>query len=130
MTRETPTLHEAIERRLRQYKLLGWRPSRRRQIEVSGNEATLVLGWLYSDGKSQRPSNVNDPIIAGEYTVTVDTTNLPKGVTVEMWSALADTHDAIRVPTEREVRDAAALLGCRYVDRGIAKDRTIYWMVK
>jgi hypothetical protein len=124
------TLREAVERRLASHKPLGWVPSRRRQVEIREDVAILTLGWVASDGQAMIETLPDDPTLAQDWMITVDTSDLPEGVSVRSWSALPDTIDYIAIPTEDEIKAAAAMLGCRFVDRGETSDRIIYWMVK
>lgn len=125
-----PTLKEAVERRLSSYKPLGWTPSRRRQVEIRDGGAVLTLGWVTSDGQAMIETLPEDPTLVRDHTITVDTSNLPEGVSVHSWSALPETVDYIQIPTEDEIKSVAAMLGCRYVDRGVTSDRVVYWLVK
>jgi hypothetical protein len=105
------TLAEAIDMRLRQAALVGWRVSARRQIVVAEASATLILGWL-----GDLPLS------------TADTDDLPSGVTAREWDAPPDSEDRIDVPDEAAILAAAKRLRSSYVARGDAADCTIYWM--
>lgn len=114
------TLREAIEMRLRQARLVGWRLSKRRQVELVAGHATLTLGWLDDRGLHE----------AGPDTRDLDLTDMPEGVTALEWSSLPDTRDLIEIPSAEEIKAAATALGCRHVDRGDRSDgAVIYWMV-
>jgi hypothetical protein len=125
------TLSEAIDRRLKQYKPLGWTPNRRRQIEVHDGLAVLTLGWLAADGSPGIWNNPDDKTLIRDKMVSVDIENRPEGVSAPSWSALQDTIDYIVVPSDEDVRAAAQSLNCRHVDKGESVDgTTIYWLVK
>lgn len=115
------TLQEAIDYRLRQAKLTGWRLSRRRHIEIEADgTCRLRLGWL--DNTELRKADADEP--------DIDTTGL-ESVTAYIYSPPPDTVDVIEpAPTESDIQQAAADLGCRYLDRGKEQGRTVYWMIK
>jgi hypothetical protein len=119
------TLSEAIDSRLRQASLVGWRVGARKQIEIVAGVATLILGW--SDNRGLAPAEPGARKV-GDHIVSVDLDNLPLGVSAFEWDALPDSHDLIEIPTDDEVKTAARQLGCKWVDKGIGSNRLIYWI--
>lgn len=117
------TLAQAIAFRLHQATLMGQRLSRRRMVEIdAAGPATLRLGW--SNDSALAPVQHGD-------VPDLDLRDLPRGIEVAEWSAPSDTIDALDpAPTEADIKAAAASLGCRWVDRGEARDGSLtYWLI-
>jgi len=108
------TLTEALDMRLRQAALVGWRLGARRQIEVTNFGVTLTLNWL--DDRHLAPAESSE------------LHDLPEGVKAFEWAALPDTRDIISEPDPSDIRAAAKMLGNSNIDCGKAADRIIYWL--
>lgn len=123
------TLTEAIAMRQRQAALVGWRLTKRRQIEIARDgHATLTLSWSDGQPVDLRPVDPDDPpTIAGDHAITIDMTHIPRGVSVSVWTALPDTHDRIDPPDMAELRAAAQMTGSRHIDRGRRSDGVTIW---
>ena len=119
------TLAEALETRLRQAALVGWRIGARKLIEIVADSATLTLGWIDDRGLSAAEPGARK---IADHVVNIDLDGLPPGVTAIEWDALPDTRDLIAVPTEAEIKAAARRLDCKWVDRGNADNLLIYWI--
>jgi len=119
------TLAEALDRRLRQAAMVGWRVGRRKQIEIAAGHATLTLSWR--DDTGLRPAEKSRHIIGGSV-VSFDPSTLPPGVAALEWSALPDTRDLVVTPSMDEVRATARKLGCTEVETGVGNGLTIYWL--
>lgn len=122
-------LAETLARRIDQARLLGWRPGRRVTIDIDGDRASLVMGWVSADGAAMIPSDPADPTVAKDHVIRFDG-DLPNGVTARGWSALPDTTDEIDAPDETEIAEAARALGCSHYERlDLPDGRCAYRMV-
>ena len=119
------TLDEAIAARLCQAPFMGVRLSRRVQIEIAAGHANLTMGYDWIDPKSAEQTN------AADRAELVNMADMPAGVSCRIYTWPDDTRDMITIPSEDDLRQAAASLGRKWVDRGERSDgATIYWLVK
>lgn len=110
------TLALAIERRLQEAALSGLIPGSRKQIEVRHGRAWLRLSWVTEAGQAMLHDD--------------DATDVIHGAKMTVFSAINDTVDEIAVPAASEIKEAAAALGCRWVDRGdpVDENYVVYWL--
>lgn len=120
---------DAINRRIGQARLMGWRPGPRVLIDIEGRSAALTMSWVAASGDAMIQADPADQTVARGNVIRLEG-DLPKGVTATAWSALPDTVDTIAVPSEADIADAARLLGCAHYERLDYPDkRTAYRMV-
>lgn len=119
-------LAEALTNRIDQARLLHWQPGRRVLIDVDGQQATLRMSWLASDGSAMLQDAPRDDTVARDQVIRLEG-DLPPGVSATSWSALPETTDDIAVPAESDVAAAAAYLGATHYERLDYPDGRVSW---